>query len=227
MRNHLAAQSVTRNSQRQVIWRRMRESTLMRNHLAAQSVARHSSSQVIWRDMKESILVRNRLLGLVLFDDLIYYYCFWMYDLRNYTTNRQVRVSIASLRPPSSRMDGDPEPNPKPGNFPSVYGLLVLYIISIMSSRSRSKRRRPVGANFYKTFSQSCAIPQKTTPGDWYEGHWRQSTPNCQIRKKNRVPLPSTKRAAAARRQHGIKQTWWSGWAAREHHQAFIKFGSL
>ena len=42
-----------------IIWRLMKESTLMRNHSAAQSVKRNSHRQAIWRHMKEFILMKN------------------------------------------------------------------------------------------------------------------------------------------------------------------------
>ena len=59
MRNHLASQSVTRNSVSAIIWRLMKESTLKRNHSAAQSVTRNLDWVMIWRPMKEYTLVRN------------------------------------------------------------------------------------------------------------------------------------------------------------------------
>ena len=59
IRNHLTAPSVTKHSQRRVVWRLMKESMMGRNHLAAPSVTKHSQWRVIWRDMKESTLMRS------------------------------------------------------------------------------------------------------------------------------------------------------------------------
>ena len=53
MRNRIAAQSVITSALTPVLWRPMKEFTLVRNHSDAQSVAKHSEPLVILRNMKE------------------------------------------------------------------------------------------------------------------------------------------------------------------------------
>ena len=57
--NHSAAHSVTTNAQDQMFWSSMKESTLVLNHSAAPSVTTKAQDQAIWRYMKESTLVIN------------------------------------------------------------------------------------------------------------------------------------------------------------------------
>ena len=63
VRNHSAAQSVTRSLVNQFIWRLMKESTLMRNHSVAQNVINPSLRLKIWGYIKWNVLLKAQHSG--------------------------------------------------------------------------------------------------------------------------------------------------------------------
>ena len=63
VKNHLTAQSVTRNLHLAVTWKNMKEPTLMKSHSVAYSVTRNSNTLVIWNNT-EAIHVQYGYLSL-------------------------------------------------------------------------------------------------------------------------------------------------------------------
>ena len=57
MINHSVARSVTTKTQRQALWRDMKEPTTVINHSVAPSVTRNAQQQAIWRDIKQPTTV--------------------------------------------------------------------------------------------------------------------------------------------------------------------------